>query len=231
MGASASVLGKQVCISTSRLQRVLILTNANTFLRGWGQQSVVHPIKHNLVRCSPLPLKATLDMHVHTHTHSLSLKLRNDTIPSLSVSSQCWSDLWINYRWVSDSFSSAGLCVCVGFFFFFFFHSAAWVLSINSQEHTWAQFDFSVAYSTFHSAVQFTSSKRYMDLLISYGILMFTFNQMLHGSNQAGMVSHHKKIIYLTSAFYHFMQFWKKMYMFVRKIIHVCCETNAHTHA
>lgn len=77
----------------------------------------------------------------------------------------------------------------------FLFHFAAWVSSINSQEHTWAQFDFSVAYSTFHrSAVQFTSSKRYMDLLISYGILMFTFNQMLplfdHGSNQAGMVSH-----------------------------------------
>lgn len=149
---------------------------------------------------------------MHTGTHSLSLKLRIDTIPPPSVSSRCWFDLWIHYRWVSERFSNAfrSVYVCV----FFILHVC-----------TWAQSDSCDVYSIFIyiSPVQFTSSKLYTNTLISHGILMFTFNKMLplfdQGSNPAWMFNlswfldllyHRKTHIDVPSAFYLFMWFSKK---------------------
>lgn len=68
--------------------------------------------------------------------------------------------------------------MCVGFFFSILQHGFQVLIHKSTLGHSLISLS---------SAVQLTSSKRYMDLLISYGILMFTFNQMLplfdHGSN------------------------------------------------
>lgn len=71
LAASASMLSRLDSNLTSRLQRVLIPSIADTFLIGWAYQTAVHPIKHDSIQCSPFLLKALTDMHAHTRSHHL----------------------------------------------------------------------------------------------------------------------------------------------------------------